>query len=527
MHLEDNSLRSNSRWPKLLSELRHLRYLFISRNKHALVGDYKALRAEIEGLAPTLTTLKIIGSDSAKTLLMHPVDWQRSFPQLHTLKIDDMSLIGDEPTGTATWCEIHPLPPTLTSLSVPWLTIKSLPDDDSFILPPLLTELRGELKVDDRLLFPPNDPHAWKSKLPPNLTSIKRWNGPMSMTPACVTDWVIGPDPDWLHAVPSAARRLKFVQSTDILGLSLTQWPSTVSLPYLTELHCNEAGSFYGTDFLLNASTIATLPRTLTKLTGTLQLFPTMLAADHESGRLQSAWPPRLETLEMRTFGQLTETVVMLPRTLKHLDCMMVGRHNGEIKTECLDHLKSLRISNLTRDRLQWSRAPTSLTLLDARCTADSNVVMPSALVLLCISYWRADDFPLLPRTLKKLQIHLVIDENGLLHSNDNTDPFETLPSGLRYLVLCGSPPPKRNKYAKKHDLPIEVWLPTRSFASLVHLRVLRLMNFPSISPPISARLAAVDFVLMPEGFPPPWKPVLCVKEKRQYRSDYWNAHNM
>lgn len=184
VNLKDTRFDSISRYPKLLSELRSLRYLSINRGRFPLTSSPIELSLNLQELqGDKLTTLKLQSFDCGEGLFLysgplsdstHPqpvvtryplgysryFDIGRHFPSLETLKIDPrdirFSLVDFE--------DFPGLPSTLTKLIIPEMRLKSYDTPACAMLP------RNLLTWKSQISWPPSKidwlPHQSSSPCP-------------------------------------------------------------------------------------------------------------------------------------------------------------------------------------------------------------------------------------------------------------------------------------------------------------------------------------------------------------------------
>lgn len=190
INLKDTKLTSTSRYPKLLSQLKNLRYLSLDRGKHPLNGEPWCLAAELLLLQGSkLETLQIVESKAFQSLFAYsaPVpphttptpiytqhsngtsrflDFSTLFPLLTKLKFGPETRQGEH-LDRNPWGDLAGLPPALTRLSmghVSYVKPQGTPSRVMALLPrsliswKLFGKFHGTFAVDDPFWVDP-PPH--------------------------------------------------------------------------------------------------------------------------------------------------------------------------------------------------------------------------------------------------------------------------------------------------------------------------------------------------------------------------------
>ena len=479
VHLSDYFKRSNSRWPKLLSELRQLRYLSIDRSSYPLKNTLSELSAEIQRLPPSLTTLKLqfanvhlallncdsTPDNSIKTQyergLSRLVDMNRLLPRLQTLKLFDKPK-----SAPIEFADFAGLPDGLTSLST--RAIRIFDNNTSLTpLPRSLTELKAKVTCYD-------NKKTDFSVFPLSLTYIKRLKLPLAHLPAHIRVTEILPFDRQIVVRPSTTH-LAFAYRADY---NVHQPWSSVLPPNLTVLELNH-------NFELTEESLSLLPATLLCIGKFPMLDAKPVSEEPQNAKFVSLWPPRLETLAVRCRPDCTS---LLPKTLTELRAMLDPDWNHS--TLPLHHgLQSLFISSsigFESAKTFFDVLPASLTDLNFTWVptwvkreqspllqdnfAPTSIRRLSSLKHFCIDLWTMSWLPLLPRSITNLYMSALICEPQEILLEDNVDPFAQIPSDMQYLTIIA-----------KNLIPETGKLPAASFSSLKRLRALQIQYFPQL----------------------------------------------
>lgn len=490
LRLKDNRINSTSRYPKLLSQLKALRHLDLSRGKWHLMGSPSDLRQELQSLAGTkLETLRITSADSVASLLAFSHEqkealglksrlWDLSeyFPILTTLKISKET---DGETDIAQE-DFAGLPSTITRLITPVLRIWDLEHRFCATLPRSLQIWQVNVKV-----IEPTTNHSahpvsdlfWDDP-PPNLEKInpgfQLYDRPPTtferMPKSLKQCWFNLRSSAWTVSLyQSLPPYLKSLCSSLVdmkLFPSLTDYRAWKTPQHITSLHFHN-----GDSDPISAQFIASLPPTITSLSqpaSTKSYFDwddMKNAIERASLSKISFWPPLLTDLELGLVPVPPDVLEYFPPTLRTLG---ISWDSPELASEKLPRnilsmmlgppsRTSLRIlpglppklQTIMLNEFEWVSSddpfPASITEIytDGSGPPSSTgelmpITLPLMLRIAIISMWESKWLPLLPPTLSELNIQALGCSNDT-SLDDDLIYFESMPSGLESVSLTTS----------------------------------------------------------------------------------------
>ena len=454
LRLRDTNGDSTSRYPRLVSSLRNLRYFNISRGKLPLMTTSRDLSLELQKLS-SLYTLKIESAEANTCLLNHAPNWTPAspcyvanrygpltsslvdmaavFPSLKTLK-----LLGPE-GALSTFAG---LPPTLTSLEIPSMkpTAPALA-----ALPRSLTKFKGTMEA-------VSSASDW-CHAPLSLTSISQLasnqcppmlqhtlsgldlgpdlrSGQLSLPPDLRTLKIYGLEVDedspWTTHLPRKLESLKVYSA--LTPTSVASLP-----PTLTALSAAFRDSFNNDGsgpFSLDNAFKFNWPPLLTDIDvdyvdavflASISIMPCLKALRlHYSGlKLDGSILPRsLTKLHMGAAQSSLQILPGLPANLREIyitNCRVIG-------PESFQSFRSLPLQSLHQGDFMAGVVPIFDYL--------EPIHLPSTLKYLAVACWNIAWE--LPPSLTTLRIH------NLLGSNDSTDldPFKDFPPTLTHLEI-------------------------------------------------------------------------------------------
>lgn len=528
MDLKDKRWTTKSRWPILLSSLRALRVLSVDRGNGYLMSSKRPLREELKKLSPTIREMKLVGADVEISLLNvtsyeqegeeNPLSmishykrgdsrmWNigEAFPELR--KFD----FSGGPNFLIRWADFAALPDKLVSLTAPSMDWDDKDPDQLAALPRSLTFLNTPLYLSGPAL---TCSHSL-SLLPPELNYIYSIHGapiecwkslPSSLlqfgnVPWDLTSW----DEDALKCVP------EHTLSLDIMAMD-TEGPP---LPkFLTSLSISSPFNLK-----LTPKYIETLPKTLESLEGKF----TFDWSGHVEPGDYRIWPSNLKMIRsLEPLKFQPKELYYLPRTVMRLENVALGVGVESVDLEAsafpsaLTRLHFCQSTGTTRLRMT-GMLPQSLTWLNVGMmmlddealhtlpTALSYLSMPyiyvsdmhktqiavfgaqSKLVELRMDGIDFDDFICLPRTLTTL---ILADLRGsfskIQKSNDSTDLFEDLPSGLEVLSIA-----TRDQPFSAGPPPTSLTIAGKSLSSLTRLTHLSIRKNFTVHPQVLCHLS-------------------------------------
>lgn len=470
--LNDASVGSTSRWPKILTELQQLRDLSINRPKGYLMSSI-SLSFELRKLSPTLERLNLdcLGLYDAfydlsnfklpdgsfqpvKILDLNPTDltlWRfdECWPRLQSFRINS------EEIGSFLQPSIVlSLSPCLLTLSYPSTIDQEIMD----ALPPSLTQLSAR-QFKNIKIWPPNLINIGIVYLEPlNALDV------VSSLPRGLQGTLIGLSrieftPQLASTLPPALLAMAISPTTDVkklITLEFSLW--THFLPQkLTSL------SFHGALFL-DARLIGALPRTLTILDG---LLANWMDISHvaQSGRKNlndklklDFWPPRLQFLS--TLGTLPPPSLIFPYitdTLHTLSVTISGRSYSLTEPMPL-HLHTFVIKSNSLLKLRIGvPLPSLLTKLTifGEAEFDHPRILPPSLLSFTIHGNHSDSLQMESSSLNMLPNTLTS-----LNMRSYADFWKNLPSSLTsFSSHVMDPMPTKEDYA---SLPM----------NLIHLKL-------------------------------------------------------
>lgn len=481
-----------SRFPKLLSCLKNLRHLALSRGRLPLMPSEEDLSAELRKLDyHKLETLKISSLDASGALVLHDANerarlglqsklWTTAsrFPVLSTLHI----AAGKRGVSDIAASDFCGLPPTLTKLTTEILNLADLPQG-SFIcasLPRALLEWKtfiidlAGLALDSEAFWKDAPPHlqvfgesrpledsvpSHPEVLPRSLVNfaIGKTNGfPSSfsylqrMPPLFDSYWI----PLGCHGFPDS---LEHFQS-----LGLPRQPSTLKIsPPPGRLE-------------LNPSDIGSLPRSLLDLTiaDSTGSSGARIETNEEILCRPGLWPPALTSLDLGFSSEQTQLLSHLPATLTELTLHLAEeRVPSKLIPRCIStlwiHLTTPRLTLILEPGLPetllhlhvkvrheltsfdigfFDNLPSSLLSLSLPFVEELYYndfypfKLPSGLTSLMASRWPIEWFESFPSSLTALKIPAL--DLGLANSLDEFDYcFGFLSSNLVSLTLSSWSP--------------------------------------------------------------------------------------
>lgn len=430
------------------------------------------LSQQLQLLPPSLETLELDFANASKSLLAYAPNWPeqepffletahplgahifldlpRLFPRLTKLHVNG----GNDFASTRTSTSLFALPPTLTDLSLLFLTLY---EGDIPHLP------QGLLRLSVKSI----ELNACRDAcLPPNLTLISGISQPLAkhafkLLPRSLTDDV--PVPRWnleiARAIPPRLQNLTlpFID-LESFSAAKTTWCSL--LPYhLTTLNVQHLLTF--TPF-----EIASLPETLTSLLiwkisqdffdeqviEPTEISPSLHRPKSEvltpseslclnvPGYWEETWPPKLLTLHLLGGSDfsLLDTFDVLPASITCLELASVPSFDNPDDPTIL-YLPKLTSLIIDRDFSDFRTIPSTLTKLSviAHASLKTSRIAPflhQGLVELTLDCGRLDWFEQLPRGLTALSF--IYSSLGYVPSPEKNDIFSTLPDGLERLSV-------------------------------------------------------------------------------------------
>lgn len=493
VHLTDNNFLTTSRYPKMLSTLRHLRSLRIDRDSSVLLPSAD-LSNEVKKLASSLEVLEL-RCEFANTVISNALrsdpsgsegcawDMRSHFPHLRVLELE-----GDE-KNAFNEAELTLLPSSLRSLTIYGIDWNFATEEAHWL--PGLEELILKRRTRGRNL----DKASLVKKLPPTLKKLSgisimsAWNSDMKLTSLFprtlekLDEWDCFPH--WsseLTALPPSLTKLDLLRLVDYMGASATDVMATLSatLPNLRFLAFNNGSDGVVWDYDL----ISLLPRSLTSLKATLKTNRDALPEVPPP----SAWPPALCTL----MSSGTPMFLALPSSLTRFEGQYSATPNGGTVLSSLPRsLKELAFTSmpvevpigpdmpstltrlgigtpLTLNRIDF--LPPTLTALIGNLRITSyedhpSQEWPSSLKEIIVKTMPIDLFKRLPSSLTLLRVARIAAE-----STDSIS-FMNLPSGLTKLRVSK---PCNAALADCHDA-------FRNLTALKHLIITDHYTFPGL----------------------------------------------
>lgn len=511
-----------SRFPRMLSKLRSLRYLAI-RSTLKLFETPEDGLLELERLSECLESLCIDSPDAPSSVLNYAppsrsqpqetsstyaldhygrgpsylIDLGLMFPRLTSFELGNAYAHND----VASFPILRPsdaagLPPTLTRLVIysmvcDWRDTRLLS-----LLPPSLVHLDVRLTYENGV--PQADVQADWLASPPQLRTIRFIKFGSNLKFYQKYDWLpkslengnfaLSEFPTrflvpQVSELPPLLQKLKFANK--ISDLELAQLP-----PFLTKL------TLFGAAQYLLPTGIGCLPRTLTELRAEAVNSIDWRALDERSQSKEdlnttlNLWPPKLHRLVIGRF-KLEEHSRLLPRSLRSLDTAAVDGAIGDDLPTSLTYLSISGVVKLTSE----SKLPPSLTSLIAlEASLYSLPRIPNSLVTLHLQSVPSGEFSMLLNQLPSLEElylyrlevatlieyrprfnvlkRLKISSLSGLHGPQSRDLFLNLPNSLQSINLMGE---------VRKEGEETVTLSPDSFAGLHHLTTLYLLaRFPS-----------------------------------------------
>lgn len=410
LHLKDVLADSTSRFPKLVSSLRNLRYFSINRGRYPLMASSRDLSVELQKLS-SLHTLKIQSKEANACLLNHAPNWTSDgerytvtrygafssnlldmaslFPNLSTLKLVGK---GDDFTSLAG------LPPTLTTLILPRLT----PSASALAsLPRSLTSFKGEM-------FDDSETSDWLHA-PPSLTHVS------TLRATAFTEI-----PPTLHRINLQLNHWsdnQLIFHDDLKTLSV-DFLDVQDDPNWTSRLPKNLEEFRATVGPIPPASIASLPRSLTHLYGNFRSgASTTAASNSEDDKSLVSWPPLLR--ELYASQPVNGAFLASLSTLSFLRVLEIDYRGAALDGSILPRsLVSLSI-NPTKALLILPGMP-SLEVL----TVDSS----------CHGAIHEESFPHLPTSLRDLS--LTDPTPGRAYARPYSKPVQ-LPPYLKSLMIC------------------------------------------------------------------------------------------
>lgn len=304
--LRDTRMSSTSRYPKLVSNLRNLRYFSINRRDHPLMASSADLSLEIRKLS-SLTTLKIRCFDCHHSLHNHTpestydstnlieslyergeselIDMAAFFPKLTTLKLGRSA---DARDGYLK--DFAGLPPHLTTLCIPLFN----PTSETLLkLPRSLTHFKTKFaylpRVDD-----------WKLA-PPGLTDIGKVNHHFDiarhMLPPSIQAHFLVPFPSIATPYPSHLQKLVFYCENVVGDTEIASW--------VKQLPRNLESLTLNARCPIPPSSLIDLPPTLTELDCSILSSYSIHFSSLEANQIDSSllfWPSHLKAFSTLSF---------------------------------------------------------------------------------------------------------------------------------------------------------------------------------------------------------------------------------
>lgn len=374
VNLKDLNIRSTSRWPKMLAELRHLRHLKIKR--HGFLMPAEVLSYELQKLAPTLIELDLDAFQiceafwlwqlplSSAMPIFPPEKGEKDrklwniahfFPKLESLTIGNDRTV-NQPISLTYACEV--LPPTITSLHLPHAETDHT--DLASILPPQIQELEiskmsvisvlppslTSLSCKATLFYAANEnflktlPHTYTGPLmiefSPEIASLLPTHlEHLSISRKLYTE--LFTDISWPRALPHRLTKLTMSHLTDVNVPSLDATiisclPRTITCLSHVELNF-ESLSLYAINEVQNREEKKNEGATNSEIANEISKNVDFEGSNFSTCRevLESqVWPPRLSTLILhRSYNNLPSVKLRdlrcLPSSLTTLESVLLG----------------------------------------------------------------------------------------------------------------------------------------------------------------------------------------------------------
>lgn len=367
--LQDDTHHTTSRWPKMLTSLRHLRKLRIHRASSFLMPA-EQLSIEVRKLAPTLEVLKLTCQDADLCLFNFDTtstghlaskyergssrlwDVTAYFPSLHTLRLS--THIIESAYAPFSGGDLAALPSTLVDLSLSHVSLRG--DKDSVqveSLPPNLENFRIQSWNALDASMSSDSVRSVLTGLPPNLTRLSglklHRNEDLSALPRKLRRTVLLPGSWCAQAacdIPPDVEHLEIMEIMKEAGEPRRTWSS-----WINELPKNLTALSVGfiCSLEISAEGVKALPRTLKSLEFRSSIhWPSIEAALDESSDSSALWPP-LRDLVLATPGSILFEERSFP-LLKYLPNTL----NSAILSTAFSDLD-----------LDFSQLPTSLSNLE------------------------------------------------------------------------------------------------------------------------------------------------------------------
>lgn len=438
--LKDDNWTTTSRWPKMLSRLTNLRYLFVKREKGRLLQSSEDLSRQIRALSPTLRELSLSFEE-----------WDLA---LHNFDPDTGKVVDTQhERGLSPWFDISSHFPALEKVAFPGKPspyfrphhIAALPDT---ILSVTLSSVKIVAGEDNVCALLPRKCEYFKAHLtlsshgndalphfPQSLTHLEsiflNQATEVALLPRGIKTGSIS-----LQRFPWSSEMASAVppcfDNVDISSIptTFTTWPEELPRHLRTLFALNVLG------ITLDAHIVSALPRTLETLRMPALINYTSLQEWQNSKNGASPWPPRLATIhtDRSIHGEVLTRLdqhLLLPRSLTSLTTWTEYGVVPIAWTGLPRGLKDISISWLLADPMAGTRIGMALQLASAgghlHPTDVSFASQPHNI-----------DFPKdLPPTLETLN----------LHGNFVRTSLNELPASLRTL-LCnlsgdGAPNPE------------------------------------------------------------------------------------
>lgn len=496
IHLKDERLDTTSRYPKLLSDLRALRYLSLSRGLWPLMGSPMELSAQLQALnGLKLETLRIKSADASKGLFLYNsslfgtrptqsvyqlgssrlFDMSGRFPRLLRLKIDS-----SENSSTISETDFAGLPSTLTELTLPLLNTPDLLLNVCATLPRSLQRWKTEVRISG---FSVLSAPFWQDA-PPDLHTLSKlvvWSlvkhqGPnqpiespnLANIPRSITDCeiLIGGGSSLplqsLQTLPPSSLRLNN-SPMDLASMGPSNDYRAWKIPsQITELCIRNSGL----SKTIPPQLMPTLPATLLKLEFSALQYDNDDWTNMEKAIQKAAicdvffWPRHLNHLVLDTRFVPQSIYALLPRSLTYLSLPL---ESGDFHPEDLPSgLQTLRIHNVRLLEPLYIRSGLSPSLLSLEVACLNRVIRSESLLALpptirslnllsCrfshewssairfdnmrvfkVLEWRPSWFHLLPRNLT----HFQTEQLSFIPQERSSKFYYELPSSLEYLSV-------------------------------------------------------------------------------------------
>lgn len=480
--LKDNMAVSWSRYPMLLSSLRSLRELSLSRGYYELSSPKITLETELLAIdGSKLTSLTLISAEIAKlwdghlfakttqsATILPKIDLSTQFPQLSQLTINSPAI----EHGNVDF--LPKLPPNLTALTLPRMLITLSTGPIFSTLPRSLTTLTSDIKVISSTT-PPNASQSSVTGMvseltrifadaPPQLHEISKLGfdfapslGVTNFLPKSLDDLEanFGFAHEYtcedLESLPSYWRSLTLMKANFLALAKSSEWMKrlTAKLKQLTLIVNNANDHVWELHNLPSSLTkfelmnLTTMGRLTINWDGLLaspaSCWPTNLAVFHVSAVIpRSALTVLPRTITGLGCKWLESAPFPVPHGLKRLSITFIETMKGDIFTQAISGIgDGIHGSNSTISETSGSSpsSPSWHSLMElqvhgARLPANQ---VPSRLRAMTLTGWDIKDFVQLPPTLETLDVRNL--EGNFDEAGGNI--FRGLPRRITSLALA------------------------------------------------------------------------------------------